>query len=140
MNIYKEQEEQFVFTSFDNDEGSIMAINAMENNFPVAIDITMGTHLWFRYAALGTKEGTSSWLERKKRTVMLSKMSTIRYAEVLKQEEKTYEDMGFKTEDYVRCGGGFPITVNGEVVGTIAVSGMTDVEDHQIMIDGLTEF
>ena len=39
------------------------------------------------------------------------------------------------------CGGGFPLTVkNTGVIGTICVSGLPHLEDHNFIVDALKEY
>jgi len=45
------------------------------------------------------------------------------------------------SEDYVASGGGFPINVKGiGVVGSIIVSGMKSYQDHQYVVDAITDY
>ena len=51
------------------------------------------------------------------------------------------EDSGLDNELYAAHGGGFPITVSGSgMVGVALVSGLPQVEDHKMIIQGLTNF
>ncbi len=42
---------------------------------------------------------------------------------------------------FAMCGGGFPLNVRGVgQVGVIAVSGLPHLDDHQVIVDALTEW
>ena len=48
---------------------------------------------------------------------------------------------GLKDEDYVFCGGGFPIRLkSGEMVGGLLVSNLPHEQNHQFIIDSLQEW
>ncbi len=43
--------------------------------------------------------------------------------------------------EYACCGGGFPLNIKkAGVVGTICVSGLPHLEDHQLIVDSLREY
>ncbi len=48
---------------------------------------------------------------------------------------------GFSASDVVFCGGCFPLRIKGlGVVGAITVSGLSDVQDHQLAADALAKY
>ena len=47
--------------------------------------------------------------------------------------------LGLDRAAYAFAGGAFPIRVNGALVGTVGVSGLTDVEDHDLVVEALEE-
>ena len=47
---------------------------------------------------------------------------------------------GLDIAEYVLAGGGFPVTVKGAgVIGVIAVSGLPEREDHNVVVDALCD-
>jgi uncharacterized protein (UPF0303 family) len=42
--------------------------------------------------------------------------------------------------EYTVSGGAFPINLRGRVVGSIIVSGLPDIEDHQTVVDALSAY
>ncbi|MCJ8297898.1 MAG: heme-binding protein [Pseudomonadales bacterium] len=50
------------------------------------------------------------------------------------------ETFGLDDTDYVARGGSIPIMVeNAGLIATITVTGLPDVEDHQLIVDALRE-
>jgi glc operon protein GlcG len=43
----------------------------------------------------------------------------------------------FGDRRYIGWGGGLPVTINGEVVGAVAVSGLSEMEDIEIAQAGV---
>jgi uncharacterized protein (UPF0303 family) len=73
--------------------------------------------------------------------VALVEMSTLRNTRHEEINGHTLEDMVLSRDDYAWGGGGYPILIkNTGVVGSIAVSGLSGDEDHQIIVDALVEF
>lgn len=49
-----------------------------------------------------------------------------------KFKDKGYDFMWFGDGRYVGWGGGVPVLLDGKSVGAVAVSGLTQIEDHEI--------
>lgn len=73
------------------------------------------------------------WLDKKQRTVEKFHHSSY-YIFFKNQITHQYDAL---KEKYAICGGGFPITVNNKVVGSICVSGLQHNEDHELIINSL---
>lgn len=100
---------------------------------PVGIRITYRGKLILHFLTEGRKE--SPWLLRKETTVLESQHSSLyTYFKAIDGESfTTWVD----DQRYAVCGGGFPIIEQGEVVGTICVSGLEHFEDHRLITDAL---
>lgn len=140
------QEAALVFDAFDEAMafavGSLIRDKALVEQLPVIIDI----QLWDRplfYAALpGSTANNANWARRKRNVVRTFLRSS--YALVL---EKARPDRlfapgeGLDGADYVLAGGGFPIRVRAAgVIGAIAVSGLPERQDHELVVGGLCDF
>ena len=55
------------------------------------------------------------------------------------EENGTYKELE-EDENYVLCGGAFPIIVKGKMIGCFIVSGLAHEEDHQLIVDALKEY
>lgn len=141
----KAEEEKLRFNSFSYDDawdlGNIMVKIAKEKSYAITIQIMYKEQIMFHAAINGPLPRTANWIRRKTNTVMYANKSSLHFCALLKQDGKKVADLGLDFDDYVECGGGFPIIVKGEgVVGAIAVSGLFHTDDHQVMVDALTEY
>ena len=134
------QEEILQFTHFTNADawelGSIMAAEAKKRNLPVSIRIELNNgYCVFQYSADGTTLRNQMSLERKIRTVKFMEKSSLNVYASMRQTEKKLEDLALDEKEYACCGGAFPIRMEeAGVIGTIAVSGMNHVSDHDFIV------
>lgn len=139
----REQEAALVFDRFDEAEafalGTRLRDMALAAGHPIIIDI----RLWDRplfYAALpGSTGGNTEWARRKINSVRLYQKST--YRMWLEQGADKFvfgPRFGHPGEDYVIAGGAFPIRVKGMgAVGAVAISGLAQRDDHDVVANAL---
>ena len=146
IKIYEKQEAKLQFITFNNnvawDIGSRIALRGMEDNLPIAIDITVNGYQLFRYGCIGTNIHNELWMKRKINMVTTIQKSSIHAAAILERDQLSIKDDWYLDPmNYASCGGCFPIILKGSgMIGTICVSGLKDYEDHQIIIDTLEEY
>ena len=131
------------FTAEDAWElGKIFVAEAMDQDIKIAISIrSMSGKRMFHYAAEGTNHGADAWLDRKFNTVQHFESSTLGYSLFLKRRGATLAERGLDPTQFVACGGGFPVFVDGiGVVAAVMVSGLTDVEDHDILVRCISRY
>lgn len=138
-----EQEAALVFASFDEvaafSIGSAIRERALADALPIIVDI----QLWDRplfYAALpGSTATNANWARRKRNVVKLLHKSTYRLVLEKDRADRLFAPSeGLDPADYVLAGGGFPITVKGVgVIGVIAVSGLPERQDHEVVVAAL---
>lgn len=140
------QERELVFPSFTHDDawrlGSLITGLAIERGLPVVVDVRRGPQQLFRAARPGTTAHNDSWVERKARVVVRFERSTL-----LAQLRETARGRTFAQAyelpfaEYAAAGGSFPVRVEGAgVVGTVTVSGLTQEEDHDLVVEGIRTF
>ncbi|MCH1939718.1 heme-binding protein [Holdemania massiliensis] len=99
----------------------------------IGIRISLQNLVLFQYLMDGKKD--DSWLIRKENTVMKFSHSSL-YIRAVNDRTKQYE--AFKEDKTLAiCGGGFPIRMEGQVRGSISVSGLVHHEDHDLIIEAL---
>lgn len=146
IELYKKQENDLQFNSFNSQDaweiGNILLNRAKKDNLTIVIDISVGGRIIFRYGLDGITGYNDIWIERKQNTVIMQKMSSLRYGAQLERDNKRLgAEVLIDPYKYAVCGGGFPIIIkNTGVIGCITVSGLVDTEDHQVIVDGLTEY
>ena len=112
---------------------------AKKRGFSVSTEIWMNRRMLFRYAMEGTNPQNDRWLCRKRNTVELVHMSTLRAElELLCRGETLDGTWLLDPHRYTDFGGGFPLTLaHSGVVGAICVSGAPHEQDHLLAADGI---
>ncbi|MDJ0339959.1 heme-degrading domain-containing protein [Streptomyces sp. H10-C2] len=138
------QEQALVLSGFTNDDawqlGSLLVELARERRAPVTIDIRCGSQQLFHYALDGTSPDNDAWLARKSRVAERYGASSYLVGARFRAKGTTFEESSRLDPDlYAAHGGAVPIRVAGVgVVGTVAVSGLPQSEDHALVIEALT--
>ena len=136
-----EQEEALQFIAFDENTawelGSAIVAEARARALPIAVDIRRGERQLFHASLAGTSLNNDRWMERKTRTVNLVGHSSYYVNRLLESLGKTIAEKYYVSpQEYAAAGGCFPIIVRGSgMVGTAAVSGLTQEEDHQLVTE-----
>jgi uncharacterized protein (UPF0303 family) len=139
-------ENRFVFDSFDPAAawrlGTLMVERALREHAAVIIDIRRPGLVLFRSALAGTTAENEAWLERKARTVLRHETSTaLLSARFEAQGVDPWSTKWFDSEQFAAAGGSFPVRVPGVgVVAAITVSGLTSDEDHEFVVQSLTQY
>ncbi|MCI8585555.1 MAG: hypothetical protein HFI92_06595 [Lachnospiraceae bacterium] len=146
IRILAMQEEILQFSHFTNEDawelGSLMVSEAARNHLPVAISIRLNNgYTVFQYGFKGTNYNNELWLTRKYNTVRNVEMSSLRLFMLMKKNQETLEDRGLNAQEYVACGGGFPIRVAGAgVIGSVVVSGLDHMADHEFAAACMSQY
>lgn len=141
-----EQEKVYQFPKFERADVWELACEIVESckkyEGPLAVEIDIAGVMVFRYYPPGTGAFHEMWLERKRKTVQLFEKSSLRVSAELKTTGQTLEkDMLLSPMEYADCGGGFPLRMkDGCIFGFVGVSGLEDVIDHAVLIEGLDRF
>jgi len=140
------QESRLVFESFDEQTAWALGVALREAAFaaslPVAISIRRNGQRLFHAALPGASADNDGWLERKSAVVDRYGRSSLRVGEQFRVDGGSFEATSrLDSSDYAAHGGAFPILVRGTgCVGTVAVSGLPQVEDHQFVVDTIEAF
>ena len=141
MKNLLEQEQALQFIAFDENTawelGSVIVAEARARALPIAVDIRRGERQLFHASLKGASLNNDRWMERKIRTVNLVGHSSYYVNRLLESLGKTISEKYFVSpQEYAAAGGCFPIIVKGTgMVGTAAVSGLTQEEDHQLVME-----
>ncbi len=137
-----EEEERLQYRRFGHDEawqlGSRIRELARARDLPVAIGVDLGEQAVFRAGLPGSTRDNDRWLARKFATVRYFAQPSLATM-AMGQDPGVYAHLGLDRATYAFAGGAFPIRVNGALVGTVGVSGLTDVEDHDLVVEALEE-
>lgn len=140
------QEKRLQFKHFDSETawaiGTALKAAAEKRKVAVAIDIQLHGMPLFCYAMPGITPDNWDWIRRKRNVVMRYQRSS--YAIGLKYEHtKTtlHAATGLELKEFAPHGGCFPILLAGTgCVGTIAVSGLPQRDDHALVVEVLQEY
>lgn len=142
----KKQETELRFEHFSNADayelGTILYNLAKERELPVAIQITKNHQIIYHAALEGTVQDNDEWLARKARLVnRMGKSSYLIGRELAKDGVSLDEAHGLNLKEYAAHGGCFPIFVKGTgMIGTVAVSGLEQSKDHELVIEGIKKY
>jgi uncharacterized protein (UPF0303 family) len=140
-----EQETRLVLQSFDEAAafaiGSAIRERALKEKLGIVVDIRTWDRPLFYAALPGSTGSNPNWARRKINVVKMFLKSTYRMVLEQQRPDRTFKPgEGLDASDYVLAGGGFPVTVKGAgVVGVIAVSGLPERQDHQLIVDALCD-
>lgn len=146
FNQYRNQEQALTFDSFSRADALSVGLKmlelAKEYADPVAIEITINGLVVFSHFTDGSMADSALWLERKRNSVELMGMSSLRFKYWLDMYGTTLENRKVDPNEYYAGGGGFPILIkNTGMIGSICISGLpSNNDDHQIVVDALTFF
>ncbi|WP_042379331.1 heme-degrading domain-containing protein [Streptacidiphilus melanogenes] len=141
-----EQERRLQFTRFTNDDawrlGCLLVDLARERALPVTVDIRRGEQQLFHFASPGTCADNDAWIERKIRVVRRYGASSYLVGQRFREQGSSFEEKSRLDPDrYAAHGGAFPIVIaDVGLVGTVAVSGLPQVDDHKLVVEALEHF
>lgn len=140
------QEEILQFSHFTNEDawevGNIIVAEAKRRRLPVAVSIRLNSgYTVFQYAADGTNLQNERWMTRKHNTVKTLEHSSLHSCMLLRKNEESLADWFLDAKEYAVCGGGFPVRVEEVgVIGSIIVSGLDHVSDHDLIIKCISRY
>jgi uncharacterized protein (UPF0303 family) len=140
------QESRLVFEHFDEDTAWALGVALREAartaGLPVAISIRRNGQRLFHAALAGASADNDGWLGRKCAVVDRYGRSSLRVGEQFRVDGGSFDaDARLHPSDYAAHGGAFPILVRGTgCVGTVAVSGLPELDDHRLVVETLEAF
>ncbi len=139
----KEQERALVFQRFDESEAFALGIRlrdiAIERGLPIIAQVDLWDRPLFYTALPGSTAANREWARRKINSVRLYQKSTYRmFLEQGAKERVLPADFGHDPCDHAIAGGAFPIRLAGMgAVGVVAVSGLPQRDDHNLVVEAL---
>lgn len=146
ISTLEEHERRLRLPGFDNDDAWRLGITLVElavaRRAPVTIDVRRGVQQLFHYALPGTNADNDAWIERKTAVVDRFGSSSFLVGRRSVADGSTFEEQFRLDPDrFAAHGGAFPVIVRGVgMVGTVAVSGLPQAEDHALVVEGLERY
>ncbi|WP_394171674.1 heme-degrading domain-containing protein [Saccharospirillum alexandrii] len=139
-------ERQLITDQFTNrmalDMGLAIIELARKRDARIGVSIRRLNQTVFEFIDNDLSADKANWIRRKVNTTLNFAESSLAVRLDLEQMGKTLAaDFGLSDDDYIAKGGCIPIVVTSAgLIGTITVTGLKDVDDHQIIVDALPEF
>jgi len=146
IRLLEMQEEILQFSHFTNADawelGHALVDECRRKNASAIISIRLNNGFTvFQYAFDGTSEYDAQWVGRKHNTVSATNHSSLLLCMQLKQNDETLEDVRLDPKKYEISGGGFPICIEEVgVIGSIVISGLDPVSDHDVIIKAVGKY
>ncbi len=140
------QEQRLRFPTIDFDTcwelGVRLREQAKARDLPIAIGLQLNGQQIFFSALPGTSADNSEWMRRKLNVVQRFQCSSYLVQRQLTLKDTNLPDRSAAAhEDYAAAGGGFPLKLeNGLCVGGVVVSGLPQRQDHELVVEVLSEW
>jgi uncharacterized protein (UPF0303 family) len=139
-------EEELVLDRFDEDDawrlGSLLVQRGRAEGLPLAIAIRRNGQRLFHAALPGSAADNDRWLQRKMNVVDAFGHASFLVGTRWRLSGGDFDvDARLDPREFAAHGGAFPLLVRGAgCVGSIAVSGLPQAEDHAFVVRVLAEF
>jgi uncharacterized protein (UPF0303 family) len=139
----EEQEDRLVFDRFDEAAawrlGTTLRDLGLADGLPIAISVRRHGQRLFHAALPGSSADNDGWLDRKCAVVDRYGRSSLRVGEQFRVNGSSFDESSrLDTATYAAHGGAFPILLRGTgCVGSVAVSGLPQLDDHRLVVAGL---
>ena len=146
LDKLRQQEEELQFRRFDNDTALQIGLRLVElakaANKAITVDIVRNGQQLFHCALAGTAPDNDEWARRKGNVVTRFGHSSYYMGTHYRARGTTFEEASrLDLNQYAAHGGAFPILVRDVgLVGSVAVSGLPQAEDHELVVGVLREF
>jgi uncharacterized protein (UPF0303 family) len=122
--------------------GGIAQELGLDRKLPIATEVRMKDWVVFHASLPGSTPDNDSWMRRKANVVNATGHSSM-YEKVLVEEQGVdwHQSTGLLEADHAVYGGGLALNVVGlGLTGVLLISGLTEVEDHLLGVEILTEY
>lgn len=115
---------------------------AIEGHLPLTVQVRLGERLVFSASAPGSAAVNELWAARKSRVVHVFERSSLLVRLIHERDGlEVNAHNGLPVDGYAAHGGAFPLRVpNVGFVGSVVVSGLPQVQDHELVVGVLEAF
>ena len=145
INLLNEENE-CTLKNFSHEDSILLGELALEiikrKKLNCAMEVRLGEFVVFHISFVGTSKENDWWMNRKANVVKLKGHSSL-YERVLSEEkdEDWFRVNNVEEENFAIHGGGFPIKLeNGQLAGTLLISGLPQIDDHNLAVEILKKF
>lgn len=141
----EDEMDELQFPRFTKDDSLNLGLLLVElgksRKMPIAIDITKADQVLFHVVLDGATPDNEHWVRAKQRTAARYEVPSLLVGLRGRLGGGRIEDEGWYDESmYAAHGGSFPVYVTGVgAVATVTVSGLPQLEDHDLVVEALRE-
>lgn len=138
-----QQENALQFTTFSSDTALALGLKVIElarqKQKSITVQISVNGKLLFQHAMQGSTADQADWIRRKSNVVLRFGRSSYAVGCDYRQRGVAFDQQKhLPPEEYAAFGGAFPILLRGSgMIGTAAVSGLRQAEDHALLVEAL---
>jgi len=143
LHTLAQEQESLLLDTFDFDFawalGQAIRQRASQGLLPVAIEVSHGDVPIFVSLLPGATRDNLVWTSRKRAVALRFHRSSLAMRMEAEAGNFDFNDRyRLPRENFVASGGGVPLILrNGTLIGTAAVSGLPDEDDHRLIVDSL---
>ena len=131
-----------VFPRFDESTALALGLSLTEMaraaRAPVVIDIRTPGRILYHVALPGSAPLNDLWVTRKSATALVCQLPSLLVGTKNRDLGRTILDQGLALATHADHGGAVPVVVAGTgVVACVTVSGLPQVEDHRLVVQGM---
>ncbi|MCI8371994.1 MAG: hypothetical protein HFI75_06310 [Lachnospiraceae bacterium] len=146
MKALEMQEEVLQFVHFSNEDawelGNLLVKEAKRLGISIAVQIRRNNNMnIFTYAMPGITGYNMERLLRKHNTVQMMEKSSLYMYMLLQESKEGVQGLQLPLNDFGFYGGAFPIRIEeAGVIGSVAISGIGHVADHDFLIKTISKY
>lgn len=142
LDTLLQRENALLLPQFDTEDawwlGCHLRDRAAACEAPVAIEISVGPTTLFSALLRGATADNLGWIKRKVALAWRFQASSYAINQKFAAGENMFQRFGLDHATYAAAGGAVPIRVRGVgMIGTVAVSGLPQLDDHLMVLDAL---
>ncbi len=140
------QEARLALPSFSEqdalDLGALVAGRGLAAGLAITVEVRRAGRVVYRAALPGSDAAQDGWIVRKARVVEHGGHATMYERVRYESADTTFEQAtGLPESEYAAHGGGFPLSMaEGGLAGILLISGLPQVQDHELAVACLEEF
>jgi uncharacterized protein (UPF0303 family) len=137
-------QKQLVLKSFSNNKAMEIGLQILAlakiKDLVIGVEVCRLNHSVFLYLDDGLSADKCNWLRRKANVVKHFEESSLAVKEKLKSTGMSLNGtFGLDESNFIAFGGSMPIMVkNTGLVGAVTVTGLSDIEDHNLIVEALS--
>ena len=145
MAELRRQQDEMRFRYFNADLawkiGTRLRARAERDAMPIAIEVSMAGQTLFYCAMSGATPDNADWIRRKRAVVERHHCNSLLMKLQGEAKGRSFiEKLALPERDFAYSGGGVPIFVESMgCIGAVVVSGLTEFEDHALVVEAMGE-